>query len=165
MRHEVEMGDETASSNVGLDDNSAYMQQNMQQDLFGPVIESLADHAASSRGSYTIRRVNSALQSWKTTWHNRDFRDADYEDHTFVCDPLPWWWLAKLYIFLHCSSYTIRPGSEFAVPRATDTNSKCKLETQEKIMSWLARFRRGEDNHLQNAVTFLSALMKPTEED
>ncbi len=48
----------------------------------------------------------------------RKNRDSQRENCTFKADPLPIWWLAKLYLALHYNAHIVQADSEFPTPRA-----------------------------------------------
>ena len=91
-------------------------------------------------GSVTLKHINNALNAWRVTWDGRIYREPGREDTTFFHDPLPFWWLAKLYIVLHYLPDSFGEGSEFSIPRAGGIREKSKLQSQSNIFRWMARF-------------------------
>ena len=113
----------------------------LQENLFGPTIAGMADQAVLSCGKPSLVHVNDALNAWYTTWQLRYFREAEHEERTFFQNPLPFWWLAKLYILLHLYKDLVGKDSEFAIFRAQNINGMSKLKVQTKIVRWFSRFR------------------------
>jgi hypothetical protein len=117
----------------------------LNSDLTGDFVASLADTLISSYPSQTLRNVNSSLDAWLALWNTRQYRDgAISESKMFMLDPLPFWWLAKLYLLLHCAGEDALRGSEFANPRAKGLNVKERIAMMVRVMGWLRRFRRME---------------------
>ena len=115
----------------------------LQQDLTGSAIANLADQAVTKEGvSVSLQNINNSLNAWRSTWDLRLFRELWCENDSFFNDPLPFWWLAKLYIFLHLNAKLIGQDSEFATPRAKRGTGRSLLITQAKIVGWFSRFKR-----------------------
>lgn len=118
------------------------LDKHFQEDLTGGKVTALADGTVSLYGSSTLKHVNDALNFWLTTWHMRRYRESAYENRTFLSDPLPFFWLAKLYLVLHCYAFWIRDESDFAISRVKGADDGSKWTVQIKILGWLAKFRR-----------------------
>ena len=112
------------------------------EDLSGVRVTAVADETVSLHGSSTLQHVNDALNAWLITWHMRHYRESGYESRTFVNDPLPFFWLAKLYLILHCYAFLIHDDSDFAIPRVQSMDESNKYRVQTKILGWLSKFRR-----------------------
>ena len=133
-------------------------------DPSGPSVTAIADRTVEVCGSPAVRKINNALDSWRTTWDKRNNRDVGREDGTFKGDPLPFWWLAKLYLALHYHSHILRADSEFATPRAEGLDGGAKTAVQRKIVGWLSSFRGQRCAVDFEAESWLSHLMKPSRE-
>ena len=133
----------------------------LRHDLSGPTAAALADHAVSSQGSSMLRHVNNALNAWRTTWDLRYYRDVAHENSAFTADPLPLWFLAKLYVVLHIYVPSAPEDQEFACSRVKGIDEHQKIVVQSKIIRWLSRFRghRGMPDSL--AGNILPKLMRP----
>lgn len=114
----------------------------LQHDLSGSTVSSLADAAMFTNSTSALGHINQALNTWRNTWDQRQFREHKYENCTFFNDPLPFWWLAKLYILLHVYADLLHPDSEFAVARARSGDETSKFQVQKKIVGWFSRFRK-----------------------
>jgi hypothetical protein len=112
-------------------------------------------------GSTQMHRINGSLNSWRTTWDLRNTHDSQRAKVTFKGDPLPFWWLAKLYLVLHYYAPVLTADSEFATPRAEGLDSTGKTIVQRKIVGWLSSFRGQRCNVDWSAETWLPDLMKP----
>ena len=132
----------------------------LQQDLSGPSLAALADRIVKARGSPQIHRINGSLNSWRTTWDLRNTHDSQRENCTFKGDPLPFWWLAKLYLVLHHYAHILTADSEFARPRAEGLDGMGKITVQRNIVGWLSSFRGQRCNVDWSAETWLPDLMK-----
>ena len=131
-------GSSTISANCS---GIADLDKHFQEDLTGAKVTALADETVSRHGSPNLKHVNNAINSWLTTWNLRCFRESDYENRTFLNDPLPFFWLAKLYLVLDCHPLWKRDGSDFAVFRVPSTDDASKWRIQNKILGWLSQFR------------------------
>lgn len=136
----------------------------LQLDPSGPSVTAIADRTVQVRGSPAIRRINNALDSWRTTWDRRNSRDVAREEGSFKGDALPFWWLAKLYLALHYHARDLRADSEFATPRAEGLDGYCKAVVQRKIVGWLSRFRGQRCAVDFEVESWLPHLMKPSRE-
>ena len=112
----------------------------LQQDLSEPTIAALADKVVSTSSCSALKRINGTLNTWRTTWDLRLYREIGYTASAFLDDPMPFWCLAKLYIILHHYTDLISDESEFAVSRVGFVDEKTKLQVQSKIARWLSRF-------------------------
>ena len=54
---------------------------------------------------------------------------------------MPFWWLAKLYLVLHCYRHLLDEAGDFTAVRAADFDDAGKLQTQSKVSKWLSSFR------------------------
>lgn len=117
------------------------LDEHFQENLTGIKLTAFADETVSLHGSSTVKHVNDALNAWLTTWHMRHYRETAYENHTFFNDPLPFFWLAKLYLVLHCYAFWITDESDFAVSRVNGADDSSKWTVQAKILGWLSKFR------------------------
>jgi hypothetical protein len=134
----------------------------LQQDLSGPSVADLADRIVKAHGSPQIHRMNGSLNSWRTTWDLRNMHDNHRESVTFKGDPLPFWWLAKLYLVLHYYTHFLTADSEFATSRGEGLNGTGKTIVQRKIVGWLSSFRGQRCNVDWSAESWLPDLMKPS---
>src|ERR1700759_5785748 len=81
-------------------------------DWSASTITALAEEAVSTHGNTTLQHVNNALNSWYSVWNFRHFREIQYEG-SYVCqNPMPFWWLAKLYLVLHCYRHMLDETSD-----------------------------------------------------
>ena len=118
------------------------LDEHFHEDLSGVKVNALADETVSWHGSSNVQHVNAALNAWLTTWNLRCYRESAYENRTFLNDPLPFFWLAKLYLVLHCYKFWIRDESDFAVSRVDGADDGSKWTVQIKIIGWFSRFGR-----------------------
>ena len=172
LLHQATQGDIEISSYVSAapparyawdtpDSETTNAVKRLQQDHSGPSVTKIADRMVKVHGSPMIRRINNALDAWRTTWDLRNYHDNQREDCTFKGDPLPFWWLAKLYLVLHYNAPTLEPDSEFATPRAEGMDGHRKTAVQRKIVGWLSSFRGQSCAVESTAESWLPDLMKP----
>ena len=112
----------------------------VQSDLSGPSIAALADEVVSTSSCSALKQINSILNAWRVTWDLRLYREIGYNDSGFLDNPMPFWFLAKLYIVLHHYEHFISDDSEFAVSRVKFLDERTKLQVQLKIVRWLSKF-------------------------
>lgn len=136
--------------------------ERLKEDSSGPSVTAIADRIVKICGSPAIRRIDNALNSWRSTWDLRQNRDIQREDYSFKGDPLPFWWLAKLYLILHYN--IVQADSEFAAPRAEGQEGHRKTAVQRKIVGWLSSFRGNRYAMDRTAESWLPDLMKPSRE-
>ena len=107
----------------------------------GPNITAIADRTVKIHASPAIGRVDNALNAWRTTWDLRRNQGSQNEQPTFKGDPLPFWWLAKLYLLLHYHGHIVQPGTEYSSPRPDAPDDDAKTAIQRKVVGWLSSFR------------------------
>jgi hypothetical protein len=101
-----------------------------------PQVASVADSIESSASCPVAKKANSALGSWMTTWENRLYREYSYERTRVTTDSLPFFWLAKLYIVLHCCEVT---NCDNPVARVRYFYDERKSRLQSNIIRWLSQ--------------------------
>ncbi|KAK5198968.1 hypothetical protein LTR92_001439 [Exophiala xenobiotica] len=135
----------------------------LDQDLSGPGVTTLAAEVLSSHEGTALFRINQALDVWMHSWDRRQYRDLGCENIAFCLDPLPLWFLAKLFLILHCGASFIPAESEYANVRARGIGTMEKLKLQGKVFGWLAKFRDKGDLPTKGAIS-LTDLMTPMTE-
>ena len=115
----------------------------LNEDCSGITVATLAEKAINAYGSSGVKRVNEALDRWRLIWDQRKVRESAIEGSSFTSDPLPFWFLAKLYLLV-C---LIRPppDNDFNLIM-TNTRMAEKIRAQEKIVGWLNGFRAVPEN-------------------
>ncbi len=112
----------------------------VQSDLSGPSVAALADEVVLASSCSALKQINSIFNAWRVTWDLRLYREIGYDDSGFLGNPMPFWFLAKLYIVLHHYEHLISDDSEFAVSRVKFLDERTKLQVQLKIVRWLSKF-------------------------
>lgn len=146
------------------DTDSANAIDRLKEDFTGPKITAIADQTLKMYASLVICRVDTALNVWRATWEQRSNRDS-HEQCTFQGDPLPFWWLAKLYLLLHYHGHVLQPDSEYASPRAAAPDNRGKSMIQKKVVGWLSSFRGRKLNLGDETENWLPQLMQLSHED
>ena len=162
LLHQATQADEETSrffSPIPESDSSNAINR-LKEDSSGPNITAIADSALRTYASPVIRRVDNALNAWRATWDLRSYRDSKHERYTFKGDPLPFWWLAKLYLLLHYHGHILQPDSEYASPRAEAPDSHGKSMVQSKVVGWLSSFRGRKFTVNTETENWLPELMK-----
>lgn len=117
----------------------------LNKDCSGSIVAVLAEKAVNAYGSTGMKNVNKALDRWRLVWEQRSFRESATDGGSFSSDPLPFWFLSKLYLLV----YLIRPPpeSDFSL-LMTHTRMPMteKIRAQEKIVNWLNGFRVVQEN-------------------
>jgi hypothetical protein len=89
--------------------------------------------------------MNDSLDVWMSLWNSQNHHKTstlENERKTFVHDSLPFWYLAKLYLLLHCARDVVDPHSEFANPRAKGEDMQGRFELMGKAIAWLKVFKK-----------------------
>ena len=119
--------------------------QNLAADLLanfdGPHILSLSNNAVSRSGNSTLIRISRILDNWLQVWSARRSKEAENEIGAFCIDPLPFLWLAKLFLLLHCRSSEVSGHEEFAAVLRQGTEVKVQMRFQAQIYKWMSRLR------------------------
>ena len=141
----TDIGCEFPSSDAAFDDllstmeDGANLDSLLRRDFSGPSVVALADRIISTGGCPTLKKINGALDSWLAIWKLRLYREPFYEGSATIFDPLPFFWLAKLYTLLHHSEFLMGEDSEFGVSRVDFADTGSKLGVQSKIIRWLSK--------------------------
>ncbi|KAK7903826.1 hypothetical protein LTR67_001846 [Exophiala xenobiotica] len=110
-------------------------------------IISLADSAAEMHGSESIKHVNGSLNVWRHIWDQRKFREPQFENYTNVADPMPHWYLAKLYLVQHLFKDVRTDDGVFEDPRIKVGNKWWSTRGQDKVASWVKVFGEWHRDH------------------
>jgi hypothetical protein len=121
----------------------------------------LEEQAVLLKSSSTFGRIDSMLNEWLTVWKRRTWRDNQYEDLAFALDPVPFWWLAKLLVLLHCGKDFLSADSEFNMVYKTGGSFRSSQFVQGKIYQWLAKLRQKKPTDPVETVESLASLMVP----
>lgn len=117
----------------------------LNKDCSGTTVAILAEKVVNAHGSVGVKRINEALDRWRLIWEQRKFRESAVEGSLFSLDPLPFWFLAKLYL-LACLIKP-PPDSEFRfLLTHTLVSVAEKISAQEKIVGWLNSFRATQES-------------------
>lgn len=137
------------------------LDRQVASDFSGPNIVQLAARVVRLRNSSTFDGINRVLDEWLAVWERRTWRDADYENLAFSLDPLPFWWLAKLFMLLHCGKGYFSVDSEFTIVNKTGGSFRDSHSSQAKIFRWLTKLRQKESADQVRKVESLASLMVP----
>ncbi|KAG4431543.1 hypothetical protein IFR05_012978 [Cadophora sp. M221] len=135
--------------------------KSLEASFNGPAISALASEIVAADGSNALRRVNQALENWMRTWELRNFRDGYYDEKAFVLDPVPFYWLAKLFLVIHCSGSGIPEDSEFTKLRPRDSEIGKRMRVQGNVFAWLTKLRRRERKVNSEPEGSLAGLLQP----
>lgn len=122
----------------------------LQSRFSGQTVATLADTFISARASPAVDKVNIALNCWRSIWDRRKVQETDIEHRTFFGNPLPFWWLIKLYLLVHLVDMPVTEKNDFTLLKACFRESKGQLDKQEKIVSWVRKFRRVKSSSSQS---------------
>lgn len=113
----------------------------LESDCSTENLSTISEHVIRSNGTPSVTRTNNALNNWRVVWDQRTHREVELEGSSVLLDPLPFWWLGKLFLTV----YLINPPPQscFAVliPQGYRGSVKDRVEAQEKILGWLTGFR------------------------
>ncbi|KAF5231472.1 hypothetical protein FANTH_13384 [Fusarium anthophilum] len=137
------------------------LDRQVASDFSGPNIVRLAARVACLGNSSNFDSVNRVLDQWPAVWERRTWRDTDYENLAFSLDPLPFWWLAKLSVLLHCGRDCFSVGSEFTIVNKTGGSFRDSYSSQVKIFRWLGKLRQKKSPDQTQKVESLASLMPP----
>ena len=155
------LGNTTASSST--DDEAHDPLSNLRENFTGSYITTLADELVMKYGSPTMTRMNDVLNNWHHSWTIRKSHDPFKENRTFLCDPMRFWWLAKLYLVLHFHRDKIRKDSEWQALGSEFADEHSKAQTQLKVVSWLLQLRRPQDEVTSSTEHYLAHLLRPAD--
>lgn len=125
----------------------------LDQGLSGAAIAKMAVRTNMLHGSSTVASVNQHLDSWQKAWSLRKYRDEEHENSGFALDPMPFWWLAKALLLLHCSS-TAGSGNLGRVNLENDMSGIYgNMLSQAKVFRWLVNFRKQRGTRPQSTRT------------
>ena len=138
--------------------------KSLECNMSGDGVASLADKVVSLHESTVLEHVNTAFEAWRATWDLRNHRERGHEDRTFFNDPLPLWWLGKLYMILYCHSHNLPPESEFSTWKAARKHDEReKLQIKAKTRRWMARFRDIRHQPQSSTRHYLSKVLRFSE--
>ncbi|KAF5575605.1 c2h2 transcription factor [Fusarium pseudoanthophilum] len=137
------------------------LDRQVASDFSGPNIVRLAAQVARLGNSSNFDSINWVLDEWLAVWEKRTWRDADFENLAFSLDPLPFWWLAKLFVLLHCGRDYFSVDSEFKIANKTGRSLRDSCSSQAKIFRWLGKLRQKKSADQTQKVESLASLMLP----
>lgn len=114
----------------------------LDQGLSGPAVAEMANKIHMLHGSSTVASVNQHLDTWQQVWSLRKFRDESHENRGFSLDPMPFWWLAKALLLLHCSSIATSGDRGCLDLEGDGSGVYGNMLSQAKVFRWLVNFRR-----------------------
>ena len=122
-----------------------------REQLTGENVTILADRTIELSGSAAMQNCNESLKAWKRLWEYLHIRNQDSESGSFSNDPLPFWYLAKLYQVLYLYGGLVDNEAELRMPVGEGDHDRWKIGVQDKIISWLINYRnqtspRGQDS-------------------
>ncbi|CAJ0551539.1 Ff.00g114690.m01.CDS01 [Fusarium sp. VM40] len=137
------------------------LDRQVASDFSGPNIVQLAARVARLGNSNTFDGINRVLDEWLAVWERRSWRDSDYENLAYSLDPLPFWWLAKLFVLLHCGRDYLSVDSEFTIANKTGGSFRNSYSSQATIFRWLSKLRQKKSADQTQKVESLASLMVP----
>jgi hypothetical protein len=114
----------------------------LDQGLSGPAVAEMVDKISMLHGSSTLASVNQHLDNWRQVWSLRKFRDESHENRCFALDPMPFWWLAKALLLLHCNSIATSGDRGCLDLEGGGSGIYGNMLSQAKVFRWLVNFRR-----------------------
>lgn len=139
----------------------------LKADFSGPHIATLATQAVCARGATNFIDINIVLENWMKVWSCRQIFVDELESVAYSLDPLPFFWLAKLFLLLHCAAEYFPADGEFTYPRFTVQSNSERVSQQVKVMRWLFALREardtvsGQGNLSRKEGSSLTSLMEP----
>lgn len=157
----------TTASTVAVREQLSILLRRLAKNFSGHTIEALTAQAVTLSGNEAIVNANKALDRWLQAWNTRLFREEVPGNSGFSSDPLPFWWLAKLFLLLHICAAVIPTDSEFDALKSRGDNLRGVLERQVKIFGFLSRIRRVQKGGFAKASLndSLVSLMEPNCDD
>lgn len=135
----------------------------LRKNFTGSYITLLANDLVARHGTPTVVRMNEILDNWHQSWELRKSHDLMQENRTFSCDPIRFWWLAKLFLVLHLHRHSIVHDSEWAALGSEPKDEHAKSQTQLKVVSWLLQFRQPNEEVTQLTEHYLSRFVRPAD--
>ena len=138
----------------------------LEQDFSGATISDLLSEVITNPSFDRLHGVNQALENWHQIWIMRQVRDGEYENRAFALNPVPFFWLAQLFILLHCGSSDIANDSEFVTAKLKESDVRGRMRIQDKIFEWLLRLKRRDGcTQIATGKAFLADLIEPVIEN
>ena len=123
-------------------------------------VQNIANGIVEKYGSGAMRRVNAALNNWRSNWDTRSIRDILDENSTFAGDPVRFWWLAKYFLVIHFFRGRIGKDDEIFPLVSYKLSTHDGMQIQWQVVNWLLRFRsRGQTEDCSGA-SFLSQIIR-----
>lgn len=101
----------------------------------------LADTTIDTYGSAAMKQCNQTLKAWRRVWDGFRGRHPSTRPHTFCAEPLPFWYLAKLYQVLYLFRDPVGVDVDLELPMGRGSHDPWRPEVNDKIISWLSSFR------------------------
>ena len=143
------------------------LESQLKGNFSGPHIAALATQAVRARGATNFIEIDIVLENWMKVWSRRQIFLDELESVAYSLDPVPFFWLAKLFLFLHCAAEYFPADGEFAYPRFKIQNNCERVSQQAKVMRWLFALREardtvpGQGNLSRKEGSSLTSLMEP----
>ena len=142
------------------------------QKLVGENLTVLADTAVETFGSAAMKQCNKTLKAWRRAWDHHRVHNQETRARPFSTDPLPFWYLAKMYQALYLSGEVFASELNLKLPMRRGSHDRWKTEEHERIIAWLDDFREqsfSKERDLQESESMvtdeascaLAKLMKP----
>lgn len=110
-----------------------------------------------------MKQFNKTLRAWRRAWDKGCQHESwSARCRSFATEPLPFWYLAKLYQSLYLCDDFVHGEISFTVPMKGDRNDRWEIEVQDRILAWLGDFRGREKtgtNEVADEVSGISTLM------
>ena len=123
------------------------LMERLQEDLSGPNIDLLTERAVAICDNGVLISAHQSLGRWQQAWDSKLLKerpDGHYKSHGFSSDPLPLWWIAKLFLLLHVCAAEIPDDSEFAILKASSDDPRRSMRRQARIFGWMSRIRQAQ---------------------
>ena len=122
--------------NIGIDIDSE-----LTTKMSPTTLESIAAVVVQAYNVSLFQELNQVLDRWKAAWDSREESAGARQQMVFTRDPLPFWWLAKLYLIQHCGRHIIPSSSQFNFPRGLLSNLD-GATMHPRIIDWISMFRQ-----------------------
>ncbi|CAM1504821.1 Fc.00g024120.m01.CDS01 [Cosmosporella sp. VM-42] len=122
--------------------------EKLTEDFSAETVETIADNFIEKYGGNACRSLNSTLNAWRQIWETREFRDSHSDGTNFSCDPLPFWFLAKVFLMIRLVRCFLSHENVLDIPRGKPAHLRARTLAQGKLNSWLQRFRPHKTSHV-----------------
>lgn len=128
--------------------NSVGISKILRESIDTQTIETVSNNVTEKYGGDACRSVNAMLNAWRRSWEARKFRDVQSDGRNFLCDPLPFWFLAKAFLIVHLTEGVDADCQILDISKGKPVDLEARAILQAKLCGWLKRFRLNQNRRI-----------------